>query len=88
MPWQKVTLSKENPQAIEVDLKCITGGDKLFGAARIYVTAFGCRQACFALRAGDDKRILPPEAALEWLVEEGLPAPLARGLLEWAAEED
>lgn len=86
MTWKKLDCPiRLEPETIEVSFVPIQLGDISYGATRVYLRLGGTRTLpCYALMAGEDRRILPERDAEQWLLSHGLPLPLAQGLLAWA----
>lgn len=69
---EEVEFEAVDPKPVTVTmLTTRTEAGKLFGAGRVYVTLFGSQVRCVALRAGDEKYVIPPEHGPDWLVEGG-----------------
>lgn len=85
--WEEVTFDAIEPNPVAVTLLTTQRAGKQFGAGRVYVTLFGTEIRCVALRAGDEKYIIPPEHGPDWLVERGLDQKTAEQLVHDAMDQ-
>ena len=85
--WEEVQFEAEEPQPCTVTMLTTQKDGKVFGAGRVYVTLFGAEIRCVALRAGEEKYIIPPEHGPDWLVERGLDRETAEQLVKDAMNQ-
>lgn len=87
--WEPVELDVPDPAPISVMLLSVEQHGIVYGAGKVYVTLLGTEMVCVALRAGDHKKVLPPEDGPYWLMCRGLDPDTAKALVNDAmARED